>query len=146
MGLHSARWRVHASAVDDVPLIEKSLCWLTGEGCEVNLEKGKSWHGSEQTIIETSVAGRKISTHALSRLGKEGLQKLIDQGVSGRLDDDKVLHIRISLAKLVCGEVSLVGEEYGEPTAKGRFKVESYPGQDVESVTIELINELIVKA
>tara|TARA_B100000029_G_scaffold313729_2_gene306174 strand:- start:1152 stop:1592 length:441 start_codon:yes stop_codon:yes gene_type:complete len=146
MALHSARWRVHASAVDDVSLIEQSLCWLTGEGCEVNLEKGKSWHGSEQTIIETGVSGRKKSAHALSRLGKEGLQQLLDQGVSSRIDEDKVLHIRISLSKLVCGEISLVGEGKSEPTVKGRFKVESYPGQDVETVTIELIHELILEA
>ena len=146
MGLHSARWRVHCSAVDDVSLIEQSLRWLTGGGCEVNLEKGKSLHGSEQTIIETSVSGRKASSNALSRLGKEGLQQLLDEGVSSRLDAAKVLHIRISLAELVCGEVSLVGEGNGEPTVKGRFKVESYPGQEIESVTIELIHELIVNA
>ena len=145
MGLHSARWRVHCSAVDDVSLIEQSLRWLTGGGCEVNLEKGKSLHGSEQTIIETSVSGRKASSNALSRLGKEGLQ-LLDEGVSSRLDAAKVLHIRISLAELVCGEVSLVGGGNGEPTVKGRFKVESYPGQEIESVTIELIHELIVNA
>ena len=146
MGLHSARWRVHCSAVDEVSLIEQSLRWLTGEGCEVNLEKGKSWHGSEQTIIETSVSGRKASSHALSRLGKESLQQLLDEGVSSRLDAAKVLHLRISLAELVCGEVSLVREGNGEPTVKGRFKVESYPGQEIESVTIELIHELIVNA
>ncbi len=146
MGLHSARWRVHCSAVDDVSLIEQSLRWLTGQACEVNLEKGKSWHGSEQTIIETSVSGRKASSHALSRLGKESLQQLLDEGVSSRLDADKVLHIRISLAELVCGEVSLVREGNVEPTVKGRFKVESYPGQEIETVTIELIHELIVNA
>ena len=146
MGLHSARWRVHCSAVDDVSLIEQSLRWLTGEGCEVNSEKGKSWHGSEQTIIETSVSGRKASSHALSRMGKESLQQLLDEGVSSRLDADKVLHIRISLADIVGGDGSLVREGNGEPTVKGRFKVESYPGQEIESVTIELIHELIVNA
>ena len=146
MGLHSARWRVHCSAGDEVSLIEQSLRWLTGEGCEVNSEKGKSWHGSEQTIIETSVSGRKASSHALSRLGKESLHQLLDEGVSSRLAADKVLHIRISLAELVCEEVSLVIEGNDEPTVKGRFKVESYPGQDIESVTIELIHELIVNA
>ena len=38
MGLHSARWRVHASAVDDVPLIQESLVWLTGDSCEIILQ------------------------------------------------------------------------------------------------------------
>ena len=146
MGLHSARWRVHASAVDDITLIEQSLNWLTGEDCEIILEKGKSWHGSEQTIIEASVSGRKASSDALSRLGKGGLQKLADGGLSSRLDADKVLHVRISLADLVCGEVSVVGEDDSQATAKGRFKVESYPGQDVESVATELIHELMEKA
>ena len=137
MGLHSARWRVHASAVDDVALIEQSLCWLTGDGCKVILE---------QTIIEASVSGRRASTNALSRLGKIGLQQLADEGVSSRLDSDKVLHVRISLADLVCGKVSLVSETNGEATVKGRFKVESYPGQSVESVTLDLIHELISRA
>ncbi len=146
MGLHSARWRVHASAVDDVPLIEQSLNWLTGEDCEVDLEKGKSWHGSEQTIIEAKVSGRKASTNALSRLGKESLQQLVDEGISSRLDAEKVLHVRISLADLVCGEVSLVDDANREVSVKGRFKIESYPGQDVESVAAKLIHELIEKA
>ena len=146
MGLHSARWRVHASAVDDVALIEKSLVWLAGESCEINLERGKSWHGSEQTIVEAIVSGRKTSANALSRMSKESLQQLADEGVSSKLDGDKILHIRISLADLVCGEVSLVGEGNDEVTVKGRFKVESYPGQDVETVATELIHELIEKA
>ena len=146
MGLHSARWRVHASAVDDVPLIQESLVWRTGDSCEIILEKGKSWHGSEQTIIETSVSGRKASINALSKLGKDGLQQLIDNGISSRLDSDKILHVRISLSDLVCGKVSLAGEGNYESTAKGRFKIESYPGQDVEAVTSKLFHELIANA
>tara|TARA_B100000427_G_scaffold200075_1_gene166337 strand:- start:168 stop:605 length:438 start_codon:yes stop_codon:yes gene_type:complete len=142
MGLHSARWRVHASAVDDVILIQESLVWLTGDNCEIILEKGKSWHGSEQTIIEASVSGRKASMKALSKLGKDSLQELMDD-ISSRLDSDKVLHVRISLPDLVRGKVSLVTEGNDESTAKGRFKVESYPGQDVESVTTKLFHELI---
>ena len=98
MGLHSARWRVHASAVDDVALIQESLVWLTGDSCEIILEKGKSWHGSEQTIIEASVSGRKASMKALSNLGKDSLQQLMESGVSSRLDSDKILHVRISLS------------------------------------------------
>ncbi|MFL2493166.1 MAG: RNA-binding domain-containing protein [Candidatus Thalassarchaeum sp.] len=146
MGLHSARWRVHASAVDDVPLIEQGLRWLTGEGCEVNVERGKSWHGSEQTIIEASISGRKASIYALSRLGEEGLRHLLENGITNRLDEDKVLHIRISLAELVCGEVTVVDDDSSEAAAKGRFKVESYPGQEVGSIATELIHELIEKA
>ena len=146
MGLHSARWRVHASAVDDVSLIEQGLRWLTGEGCEVNMEKGKSWHGSEQTIIETSISGRKASAFALSRLGEEGLRYVLENGISNRLDEDKFLHIRISLAELVCGEVTVVSDDSSEATAKGRFKVESYPGQEVGAVVTRLIHELIEKA
>ena len=143
MGLHSARWRVHASAVDDVALIQESLVWLTGDSCEIILEKGKSWHGSEQTIIEASVSGRKASMKALSNLGKDSLQQLMESGVSSRLDSDKILHVRISLSDLVRGKVSLTTEGNDDSTAKGRFKVESYPGQDVESVTTKLFHELI---
>jgi len=33
MGLHSATWRIHASAVADLGLLEGSLRWLAGDGC-----------------------------------------------------------------------------------------------------------------
>ncbi|MAM99820.1 MAG: hypothetical protein CL986_02930 [Euryarchaeota archaeon] len=80
---------------------------------------------------------------ALSILGKDSLQQLMEGGVSSRLDSDKILHVRISLSDLVRGKVSLTTEGNDESTAKGRFKVESYPGQDVESVTTKLFHELI---
>ena len=42
--------------------------------------------------------------------------------------------------------ILVVDDDSSETTAKGRFKVESYPGQEVESIATALIHELIEKA
>ncbi len=143
MGLHSATWRIHASAVDDLALLEGSLRWLTGEDCELAVERGKSWHGSEQTILEATTKRKKDALQALARLGDEALVGLLKEGVSKRIDDEKVMHIRIGLSRLVRGEVALVTEDDAVATAKGQFKIEAYPGSEPSVVITETILSML---
>ena len=143
MGLHSATWRIHASAVDDLALLEGSLRWLTGEDCELAVERGKSWHGSEQTILEATTKRKKDALQALARLGDEALVGLLKEGVSKRIDDEKVMHIRIGLSRLVRGEVALVTEDDAVATAKGQFKIEVYPGSEPADVMSDTIRSLL---
>ena len=143
MGLHSVTWRIHASAVDDLDLLEGSLRWLTGEDCELSVEKGKSWHGSEQTILEATTKRKKDALQALARLGDEALAGLLKEGVSKRIDDEKIMHIRIGLSRLVSGEVALVTEDDGVATAKGQFKIEAYPGNEPSVVITETILSML---
>ena len=130
MGLHSATWRIHASAVDDLDLLEGSLRWLPGEDCELAVERGKSWHGSEQTILEATTKRKKDALQTLARLGDEALAGLLEEGVSKRIDDEKIMHVRIGLSRLVHGEVVLVTDDDAVATAKGQFKIEAYPGSE----------------
>ena len=139
MGLHSATWRIHASAVDDLDLLERSLRWLTGEDCELAVERGKSWHGSEQTILEATTKRKKDALQALARLGDETLAGLLEEGVSKRIDDEKIMHVRIVLSRLVSGEVALVTDDDAVATAKGQFKIEAYPGSEPSAVITETI-------
>ena len=143
MGLHSATWRVHASAVDDLVLLEESLRWLTGDYCEMTVERDKSWHGSEQTVLETTTKRKKAALKALSRLGDEVLKGLLDEGVSKRIDDEKNMHIRIRLSDLVRGEVVLVSRDKSVTAAKGKFKIEAYPGSDPSDVITETILSML---
>ena len=142
MGLHSATWRIHASAVDDLDLLEGSLRWLTGEDCELAVERGKSWHGSEQTILEATTKRKKDALQALERLGDEALAGLLE-GVSKRIDDEKIMHVRIGLSRLVRGEVSLVTDDDSVATAKGQFKIEAYPGSEPSVVITETILSML---
>ena len=142
MGLHSATWRIHASAVDDLDLLEGSLRWLTGKDCELAVERGKSWHGSEQTILEATTKRKKDALQALARLGDEALAGLLE-GVSKRIDDEKIMHVRIGLSRLVRGEVSLVTDDDAVATAKGQFKIEAYPGSEPSAVITETVLSML---
>ena len=143
MGLHSATWRIHASAVDDLALLEESLRWLTGDDCNLTVEKDKSWHGSEQTILEATTKRKKTALNALARLGNEILEGLLDEGVSKRIDDEKVMHVRIRISNLVRGKIVLVSEDNTVAVAKGQFKIESYPGSEPSDVITEVILSML---
>ncbi len=143
MGLHSATWRIHASAVDDLDLLTGSLRWLTGDDCELAVGRGKSWHGSEQTILEATTKRKKDALQALARLGDEALAGLLEEGVSERIDDEKIMHIRIGLSRLVRGEVALVTEDDTVATAKGQFKIEAYPGSEPSVVITKTILSML---
>jgi len=143
MGLHSATWRIHASAVDDVGLLEQSLRWLVGDDCDLSVDSGKSWHGSHQTTIEATTMRRKIALGALARLGDGALRKLLEEGVSRRIDEEKVMHVRIKLSDLVRGEVSIASDDDSVATAKGHFKIESYPGSEPSEVISETMQSML---
>ncbi len=76
---------------------------------------------------------------ALTRLGDEVLEGLLDEGVSRRIDDEKVMHVRIRLSNLARGEIVLISEDDTVSVAKGQFKIESYPGSEPSDVIAETI-------
>ncbi|MBJ17398.1 MAG: hypothetical protein CMB66_04010, partial [Euryarchaeota archaeon] len=67
---------------------------------------------------------------------------ILDSDIKKLIDHDKVLHIRIDLEQLVRGDAVIV-KDPKNPVAKGRFKLEVYPGQDVTSVATKLIEEIL---
>ena len=143
MGLHSATWRIHASAVDDLGLLEQSLRWLAGDGCELTIDKGKSWHGSPHTIMQARVSRKKAARESLARLGEAALANLIQEGIAKRIDAEKVMHVRVELSKLVQGEVRLAADGHTGATAKGQFKIEVYPGSEPVDVMGDKIRSMI---
>jgi RNA binding exosome subunit len=63
--------------------------------------------------------------------------------LENRVDDSKYLHVRLELDKLVSGEICLANKNTTSATVKGRFKIESYPGDSVIEVISNLIETLI---
>ncbi len=143
MGLHSVSWRVNVSALDQIKLIEDSLKWIAGEKSSIEITKDKSFHGAEQFTIVAKNMKKKDSRKSLERLGRDVLKELLENNIRLRIDEDKNFYVRLKLSELVKGEISLANRNTISSTVKGKFKIESYPGDSTIDVISNLIKELI---
>ncbi|MCH2646517.1 MAG: hypothetical protein MKZ53_06070 [Candidatus Thalassarchaeum sp.] len=142
MSLHSVSWRTHCSAMDDLEIIQSAMKQLSAVNSEVSWEKSKSYHGSPQTILEMRINNKKNAKKSLELLGKSLLNQLVENGIESQIDDDKNLHIRLSLSSLVAGKLRLAEGSEWTSAVKGKYKIESYPGQDPGEVLLELISKI----
>lgn len=142
MGILRAEWRVHACELDDIALIQKSLEWLSGIDDCVVWERDKSFHGPSISTGIVRIGRKKLARESLGRLGSETLLQLLSEGIERRIDDDKNLHLRISLSKLVKGEVRLCLRDRSETFVKGIFKIESYPGDNHLNIITDLVRSM----
>ena len=67
---------------------------------------------------------------------------ILENGLDCRVDEGKFLHVRLKLEKLVQGKGG-VAQDSHESVAKGKFKLEVYPGQDSIEVAENLLMGLI---
>ena len=142
MSLHSVSWRIHCSAMDDLEIIQSAMKQLSAVNSEVSWEKSKSYHGSPQTILEMRINNKKNAKQSLELLGNSLLNQLVENGIESQIDDDKNLHIRLSLSSLVAGKLRLAEGSEWTSAVKGKYKIESYPGQDPSEVLLELISKI----
>ncbi len=140
MSLHGGTWRVHSSAIDDIELITEALTWLAGEDSVIDVKSGKSALGAPQMTLVARLS-RRDALKSLGRISIGSLGRLLEEGLDARIDDEKVLHLRISISELVRGNARLC-ENDGDSVVKGRFKLEAYPGDDVVALATNLICEL----
>tara|TARA_B100000902_G_scaffold10899_1_gene13314 strand:+ start:110 stop:541 length:432 start_codon:yes stop_codon:yes gene_type:complete len=143
MGLHSVSWRVNVSALDQSELIQDSLKWIAGEKSSIEISKDKSFHGAEQYTIVAKNMKKKDSRKSLERLGGDVLKELLENNIQLRIDENKNFYVRLKLSELVKGEISLADKNTVSSTVKGKFKIESYPGDSTIEVISNLIRELI---
>ena len=134
MSVHRGEWRVHASAVDNIRVIEDSLAWLCGDGVIISTQEEKSTLGAPMYTI-SAIMTAKQSMFSLGRLERVSIEGILDSGVESRIDEDKFLHL--SRGK---GEVTL---DKDTMVAKGRFKLEVYPGQSAYEVARSIFEGLI---
>ncbi len=141
MSLHGGEWRIHASAVDEGKVIEDALSWLSGGLSDIIIHKENSTLGAPMQTISVKMRGKQALS-SLARLENESLVSMLERGLGNRVDKDKFLHVRLRLDKLVQG-AGVVSQNSNEPVAKGRFKLEVYPGQKANEVAEDLLMELI---
>ncbi len=144
MSVHNVAWRINCSAIDDVAIVDAAFAWLLGDDSKVSVEIEKSWHGASQRLLTCRFERRRASMNALARLGEPLLRKISDdrQWLESRIDEDRVLHIRLDLAKLTMGRMVLTEAAASRPSVKGQIKLEVYPKQDA----IEIAQTVLLKA
>jgi len=141
MGLHGGVWRVHSSAVDDTEIIYKALRWLCGNDVQIIMSDDKSSIGAKMCIFECKMKSRE-AIESLKRIDPESIRRVIHGDLESRIDEEKNLHIRLDLSKLVCGEGKLC--EHPNPSVvKGKFKLEVYPGQEATEIAKEFLSSMI---
>ena len=128
--------------MDDLEIIQSAMKQLSAVNSEVSWEKSKSYHGSPQTILEMRINNKKNAKQSLELLGKSLLNQLVENGIESQIDDDKNLHNRLSLSSLVAGKLRLAEGSEWTSAVKGKYKIESYPGQDPGEVLLELISKI----
>ena len=128
--------------MDDLEIIQSAMKQLSAVNSEVSWEKSKSYHGSPQTILEMRINNKKNAKQSLELLGKSLLNQLVENGIESQIDDDKNLHIRLSLSSLVAGKLRLAEGSEWTSAVKGKYKIESYPGQDPGEVLLGLISKI----
>ena len=140
MSVHRGEWRVHASAVDDIQVIEDSLAWLCGDGVKVSTRRENSTLGAPMYTISANMTAKQ-SRFSLSRLESQSINQILELGLESKIDQDKFLHLRIDLAALTRGKAR-VSQDRDTMIAKGKFKLEVYPGQVAYKVANSLFKRV----
>ena len=143
MAFHGVSWRIHCSCVDDINLIEQAMKNLSDTTSEIIREKIKSYHGAPQFILEMKITNKKSAKLSFLKLGEGVLEEIVSNGLKSQIDDDKVLHVRLSLSALVSGEYRLAQGPERKNAVKGRFKIESYPGQKPSEIITTLVGSAV---
>ena len=106
------------------------------------VDLGEMRHGTE--LLKRGFAKMQEGGVVMDVVTAEQAHVAEDSGVESRIDEDKFLHLRIDLAALSRGkgEVTLDRETM---VAKGRFKLEVYPGQSAYEVARSIFEGLISK-
>jgi len=141
VSVHNVTWSATSSAVGSIKIIQDALDWLTGGHAEISHEKIKSYHGARMMMIHARILKKKNAKVSLAHLGENLLEELARlETLKTRIDNQNVLHLRLSLKSLVNGSIELSSGQ--EELVKGRIKLEVYPGQD----PISNANEMLIRA
>ena len=70
-------------------------------------------------------------------------QSILKEDILSRIDERNVIHLRLSLAELCCGRIEISEPRKREPCIKLKIKLEVYPGQSVEDIAIECLQDAI---
>ena len=143
MGVHRLEFRAHCSGIDDLPTIREALHILVPQDTKIDEKSERSWHGAPQTNITIELNRKADARRGLSMLGAEVLERLLEGNILDRIDERNVLHFRLDLAELCCGNKQISDARRREPCVKVQVKLEVYPGQSVKENAISCIENAI---
>lgn len=143
MGVHRLELLAHCSAIDDLAVIRSAIGKLVGDSTTITEKIDKSWHGARQTNFFLEITRKKDVRFVISQLGNQCLNSLLEGDILSRIDDRNIIHLRLSLAELCCGEIVISKPRKREPCIKLKIKLEVYPGQSVEDIAIQCLQEAI---
>ena len=139
--MHNVTWYATASGVGSTEAIEEALKWLTGGNAEISREKVKSYHGARMTMLRAKIDRKRAARESIPHMGADLLGNLAQcDNLNARIDEENILHIRLSVSALVRGSIEL--SEGSEEQVKGRIKLEVYPGQE----SVENAREMLAEA
>tara|TARA_Y100000746_G_C15151071_1_gene304969 strand:+ start:71 stop:511 length:441 start_codon:yes stop_codon:yes gene_type:complete len=143
MGVHRLELLAHCSAIDDLAVIRSAIGKLVGDSTTITEKIDKSWHGARQTNFFLEITRKKDVRFVISQLGNQCLNSLLEGDILSRIDDRNIIHLRLSLAELCCGKIVISQPRKREPCIKLKIKLEVYPGQSVEDIAIQCLQEAI---
>ena len=145
MSVHNVTWNATSSGVGSTEGIEAALSWLTGGEAEISREKIKSYHGARMWLVRAQINRKKAAKDSVCHLGPNLLNQLsISNDLIQRIDEQNVLHIRLSISSLVSGSIEF--SDGLEEQVKGKIKLEVYPGQDPIENARKMLASAAVKA
>lgn len=141
MGLHHITWRATASAVANVELVAQAMAWLVGDIDDVEADRSTSYHGPELTTLKAWTSNKRRALRSFARLGESNILTLAEQ-FEERMDEQRVLHFRLSLDSVIRGQPELaVSTDAG--TVKGQAKFEVYSGLSEEEQLQRTLEEAL---
>ena len=143
MGVHRLELRAHCSAIDDLAVIRSAIKKLVGNETTIIEKSDKSWHGAPQTNFSVEITRKKDVRFVISQLGKQCLSDLLKEDILTRIDEKNIIHLRLNLAQLCCGNLELSKPRKREPCIKLKIKLEVYPGQSLNDIAVQCLEEAI---
>ncbi|CAI8332535.1 MAG: hypothetical protein CMA41_00080 [Euryarchaeota archaeon] len=129
---------VHAAAtaheLQDIDLVTQALEWLTETEWSVNMTT--SYHGPKVAMLSTQIKKNKQLESFVQKLKPHHPTLLAE--LDARLDEDNVIHLRLCLESVIGQDVILSDPKQKNPVIKIRIKLAVYPGQDVQSIAMDI--------
>ncbi len=140
MGLHHITWRATASALSNADVLTEAMAWLIGDEAAVKKDSSTSYHGPELTLLTASTTNKRKALKSLARLGETNLRRLQTE-LTHRMDDEHVLHFRVSVESVVEG-APILATSTGTGTVKGQAKFEVYSGRTEQEQLDDTFDEV----
>ncbi|MCD6461774.1 MAG: hypothetical protein J7L61_03430 [Thermoplasmata archaeon] len=119
--------RVFCQATESRPRVEQALRHVIGDASLME-DRAEGYHGNPITILSGEVSKAGEMRKVIDRLGgREKMREEILPSIEERVDDNGLLHLRLSKQAAYLGETKLVHGKSPGGIIHLEFKVRAYP-------------------